>query len=163
MDIKQGIATSLGQSDFVVNAYLADITPQEMLSRPCGGANHIAWQIGHLISSERYFVDKVAPGKASPLPAGFDEKHKKDKAANDDPNGFLPLAEYLRLAKSVRADTLKVIESMTPADFDKSAGPGMPPFLKTVGVVFLFLGPHWVMHAGQWAIIRRKLGRPALF
>jgi len=22
---------------------------------------------------------------------------------------------------------------------------------------------HWLMHAGQWAVVRRKLGKPPLF
>ena len=24
-------------------------------------------------------------------------------------------------------------------------------------------GTHWLMHAGQWAVVRRQLGRPPLF
>jgi hypothetical protein len=29
--------------------------------------------------------------------------------------------------------------------------------------VFSMQGSHWMMHAGQWAVLRRKLGRPPLF
>ena len=38
MDIKQAIASSLAQSDMIVDAYLADLTPQELLARPTPGA-----------------------------------------------------------------------------------------------------------------------------
>ena len=86
MDIKQAIVSSLAQTDMIVNAYLSDLKPEELLVRPIPGANHIAWQLGHLISSERSLIDKVAPGKYEPLPPGFDEAHKKDAATIDDPH-----------------------------------------------------------------------------
>ena len=162
MDVKNAVATTLNQSDFIVDAYLADITPKELLARPCGGANHIAWQLGHLIASEHYFAEKIAPGRLTALPAGFAERHKKNTAASDNPADFLTKEEYIALRKQVRSQLLQVLDGLTPADFEKSV-PGVPPFLKNVGELLLFLGPHWTMHAGQWAIIRRSIGRPALF
>lgn len=163
MDAKQAIVANLGQSDFIVEGYLADLTPEQMLTRPNAGCNHIAWQVGHLISSERYLVDKIAPGSMEPLPAGFDEKHKKAAAGTDDKGAFLSKDEYLKLRKQVRAGALKVLEKLSPADLDKPAPAGVPPFIKTVGDLFVFLPTHWVMHAGQWAVIRRHCGKPALF
>ena len=88
MDIKQAIRASLNQADFLVNGYLADITPEELVARPCKGGNHIAWQLGHLIASERHLVEQAAPGKMPPLPVGFAERHKRDTATNDDPTAF---------------------------------------------------------------------------
>ncbi len=163
MDIKQAVTSSLAPSDFLVDAFLADMTPAELLARPCNGANHIAWQVGHLIASERYLVDKVAPNKMPPLPAGFAEKHNKQTAGIDDPKSFLAKEEYLRLKKEVRAATLKVVSELSPEDFDRPITGGIPPFLKTAGEVLLFLGSHWIMHAGQWSVTRRSLGRAPLF
>jgi hypothetical protein len=163
VDIKQAIKFNLTNSDFLVERYLADLTPQELLTRPCCGANHIAWQIGHLIASERYLVDKVAPGKMPALPEGFAEKHKKHTAGNDDAGSFLSKEEYLRLRKEVRAATLKAIDELPAEGFDAPLPSGVPPVIKTAGELFLFLGPHWLMHAGQWAVTRRSLGRPPLF
>lgn len=162
MDTKQAIISSLTQSDFIWEAYLADLADKDLLVRPCTAANHIAWQIGHLIQSEQHLVDKVAPGKRDPLPADFKARHTKDMAASDEAGKFLTKDEYIRLAKQVRANTLNALESLPAADLAKPAT-GVPPFCKTVGDTFLFLGAHWLMHAGQWAIIRRSLGKPPLF
>lgn len=162
MDIKQAIKANMAAADFMVNAYLADLTPEEMLARPVPGANHTAWQVGHLITSECYLVDKAVPGKAPALPAGFAEKHKKDTAGNDRPEDFLSKEEYLKIFQDVRNGTLSAVESLSDADFDKPAT-GVPPMLKTVGDTLLFIPMHWVMHAGQWAVTRRKLGRAPLF
>src|SRR5262245_14372717 len=149
MDIKQAIRANATASEFLVQSYLADLSDAELLARPCKGANHIAWQLGHLIAAERHLVEQAAPGMMPPLPEGFAERHKKEKASLDDPKAFLTKGEYLALAKQIRAAALEIVGSMSEADFDKPVTK-VPPFIKTAGELFLFLGPHWTMHAGQW-------------
>jgi len=39
----------------------------------------------------------------------------------------------------------------------------MREYAPTVASVLMLLGTHWLMHAGQFVPIRRKLGKPALF
>ena len=44
--------------------------------------------------------------------------------------------------------------------------PGPEPmraYIPDWGTAFVMQDSHWVMHAGQWAVIRRQLGRPPLF
>ena len=162
MDIKQAIAFNLSSSEYLVNGYLADLQSSDLLVRPTPGANHIAWQLGHLIAAERFLVERGLPGKMDALPDGFVDRHKKGTAASDNASDFMSKDEYLQLAKKVRANTLSIVDSLSPADFDNAASGG-PPFVKTVGDALLFISGHWLMHAGQWAVIRRKLGRAPLF
>ena len=107
MNFKDSIRASLGIADFLVQKYLEDITPQEMLQRPAPDANHIAWQLGHLISAERRLVEAAVPGSMPPLPDGFAERHSKDTAASDNPADFLSKDEYFKLAADMRARHLK--------------------------------------------------------
>jgi len=162
MELKQAIRASLGQADFIVHGYLADLTDGELLARPCNGGNHIAWQLGHLIGSERHLVEQAAPNRMPPLPESFGPRHKKETAAIDDPAAFLTKGEYVALAKEFRAATLAIVADLPDSAFDQPVSK-VPPFIKTAGELFLFVGPHWIMHAGQWAVIRRTLGRPPLF
>ncbi len=162
MDTKQLIVANLSQADFTVNAYLEDLTDAELLVRPVPGANHISWQWGHLIASEAYLVGQVCPGFTSPLPAEFPGKFTKETSKLDDAGAFLKKADYQRLGREMRAATLAALEKLPPTDLDKPAAK-VPPLAKTVGDVFLLVAGHWLMHAGQWAVIRRKLGRPPLF
>lgn len=162
MDSKEWIRYSLSSADFVVDAYLQDITPAEMFVRPVPGINHLAWQLGHLIGSERYLADRAAPGKVPALPAGFAEKHNKETAAIDDPAAFLTKEEYLKLRKEVRANTLALVDQLTLEELRQPVEK-VPPMMKTAEQTLHFIGPHWVMHAGQWVVIRRKLGRAPLF
>lgn len=162
MELKQAIRFSLEAADFVVQSYLKDLTDAELLVRPVPGANHIAWQLGHLIAAESYLADKAAPGKGPALPAGFADKHKKDTAGSDDPKAFLTKEEYLRLYKQVREGTLALVEKLTAEELQRPTEK-TPPMVKTAWQALQFIGAHWAMHAGQWAVTRRKLGRAPLF
>jgi hypothetical protein len=163
MNAKEAIRTTMNTADFMVESYLTDITPEEMLVRPAPGANHVAWQLGHLISAETRLVQAAAPGSMPALPAGFAERHTKDTAASDNPADFLSKDEYLKLAKTVRAATLKALDKISDADLDKPVTARVPPFVKRGGDCFVTAGGHWILHAGQWVVLRRHLGRDRKF
>lgn len=163
MNAKDAARTIMNAADFMVDSYLSDITPEEMMVRPAPGANHLAWQLGHLISAETRLVEAAAPGTMPKLPEGFAEKHNKDTAASDNPADFLSKEEYLKLAKTVRAGTLKSLEGVSEADLSKPVSGRLPPWIKTGGDCFMTAGGHWMLHAGQWVVLRRQLGRDRKF
>jgi len=163
MNAQGAFRAGISGGQHLVEAYLKDLGDADLLVRPLPGTNHIAWQLGHLIGAENQMLEAIRPGSMPKLPAGFREKHNKEKAKSDDAKDFLTKDEYLKLFKEQRAGTLAVLESMSEADFDKPAPEPLSSFLRTVGEVFSMQGTHWVMHAGQWALIRRKLGHPPLF
>ena len=163
MDFKDSIRSSLRISEFLAQGYLADITPDEMLHRPVPGANHIAWQLGHLITSERHLVEAAAPSSMPALPEGFAERHRRGGTPSDEPADYLSKEEYIQLAQQVRAATLKVLDGFNDADLDNPVTARVPPFVKCAGDCFATIGPHWALHAGQWVVIRRKLNRPVMF
>lgn len=163
MDFKDAVRSALHVADFMVNGYLTDITSAELLERPVAGANHIAWQLGHLITAERHLVETAAPGSMPELPAGFAEQYGRGKQVTDNAADYLSKDEYLRLAKEVRAATLQALDRLSAADFDKPIEGRVPPFVKKVGDAFVTVGSHWVLHAGQWVVLRRKLQREVMF
>lgn len=141
MNFKDSIRSSLRISDFLARGYLADIAPDEMLHRPVPGANHIAWQLGHLIAAERSLVEAAAPGSMPALPEGFAERHRRDGTASDNAADYMSKDEYLQLADQVRAATLEVLGRFDDADFDKSVTVRVPPFVKCAGDCFATIGP----------------------
>lgn len=163
MDAKDAIRTSLSIADFMVESYLGDIGPNELLVRPAPDANHVAWQLGHLISAEHRLVEAAAPGSMPSLPAGFAERHSKDTAGSDNGADFLSKDEYLQLAKNMRAGTLRALEELSDVDLDKPVSGRVPPFAKRAGDCFVTVGSHWITHSGQWVVLRRKLGRERKF
>ena len=57
MNAKDVLLQTIGMGDHILNAYLGDLSDADLLLRPVEGQNHIAWQLGHLISSERSMVE----------------------------------------------------------------------------------------------------------
>jgi hypothetical protein len=163
MNAKEALESCLAFGDKVAGAYLADLTDGDLLIRPVPGTNHIAWQLGHLIGAEHDLIEMVAPGSMPKLPEGFKEKHSKQTAELDDPKAFCTKAEYLKLLKEQRTGTLAALAKMSEAALSQPAPEALRTHLKTVGDVFSMQGGHVLMHAGQWAVVRRKLGRKPLF
>jgi hypothetical protein len=160
MNTHQALKLSIDMGRLVSMGYLEDLTDAEMLHRPCPGANHIKWQVGHLITSEHADMEKVLPGSMPPLPDGFAERYGKTAAASDKASDFDSKADLLQTFEQQRAATLAALDKLSDADFDRETG---IPYAPNVGALMSLHGSHWLMHAGQWAVIRRQLGRPPLF
>jgi hypothetical protein len=132
--------------------------------RPTPGANHIAWQLGHLIQSEPYLIRSTVPTASYPdLPAGFVEKHSKENAAKETLADFYPRAEYIDLFTRVRQATIATLETLVDDDLDRPTQGNMKSYAPTLGDLFLLVSNHALMHGGQFSVVRRKLGKPILF
>ncbi len=160
MNARDAIKLNIESAQMVSMAYLEDLSDKELFHRPCPGANHINWQVGHLLVAEHGMIEKVAPGSMPPLPAGFAERYTKETASSDKPEAFSNKADLLSVAVEQRKGTLAALAKTSDADLDKPTGMDYAPNL---AAVFSLQGGHWLMHAGQWAVIRRQLGRPPLF
>ena len=97
------------------------------------------------------------------MPSGFAEQHGKGTAASDPPKGFLNKEEYSKLFNRIRSASLENLAKLSDADLDKPVSGDMAKFAPTVGAVFLLQSNHTLMHAGQFTVVRRKLGKPVLF
>jgi len=51
---------------------------------------------------------------------------------------------------------------MSETDFDKATAGRMAPVCPKVGDIAGMLASHTLMHAGQFTVLRRKLGKPVL-
>lgn len=163
MNARDALKPGFAQAEMICNGYLGDLTDEEIFERPVEGINHIAWQLGHLIASEHFMIDKIKPGSMTPLPEGFAEKHSNATAGVDDPSAFLSKAEYVQLALEQRAGTMAVLESLSDDELGEPVPESLRHFSPTVAGIFSMQPVHWLMHAGQWAVTRRRLGRPPLF
>jgi hypothetical protein len=163
MNGREAIRNNIQMADMIAQGYLKDLQDQDLFARAVPGINHIAWQLGHLIKSEHEMVGLTCPGSMPALPAGFAEKYTSETSKLDNPAAFHTKQQYLGILEEQRAATLKALEKLTDADLDQPAPEPLRHFVKTVGEVFNMQGTHWTMHAGQWAVLRRKLGKAPLF
>ena len=77
MNARQALKESMDSPTMIAKAYLEDLSDADLLIRPVEGANHIAWQLGHLISSEHNMIEMVCPGSMPALPDGFAENTRR--------------------------------------------------------------------------------------
>ncbi len=160
MNSREAIRIHLDLAESVCRGYLEDLTDEELLVRPCAGANHINWQVGHLVASEHQHMCQV-PGNVPPgLPEGLAARYSRETAALDVPGAFLKKADLLAAHASQREAALALLNEQSDTDLDRSTS---VPYAPTVGAIFSLLGSHWLMHSGQWAVTRRLLGRKPLY
>ena len=162
MDAKDIIRQVVEGSHMVTRMYVADLTDADLLVRSVPGANHIAWQLGHMIAGTHKMLGWL--GRPAPeLPEGFADAHSRQTACVDDPAQFATKDQYLALAEKMKAATLAAIDATPDGDLDQPGPQAMREYAPTVASVLTLLGSHWLMHAGQFVPIRRKLGKPAMF
>jgi hypothetical protein len=160
MTAKDAILRTLDTADRFTKSYLKDLTAADLLIRAVPGQNHMAWQLGHLLMSERGMMEGIRPGTSPELPAGFEEGHGRDKFNIDDPSKYHSPEEYLALIDAQRAATKRLIDELSDADLDAPGPERMQKMAPTVGAVLMLSGNHYLMHAGQYVSVRRQLGKP---
>jgi hypothetical protein len=164
MNGRDVLKESLKSTQNLVSMYLGDLSDADLLERPAPGANHIAWQLGHVITGEVMMVAEQLPKSARPdLPPGFAEQHADPMAKQDPPKGYSTKAQYLDLFNRVRKSTLEALSGITDADLDRPTIGKMAAYAPTLGSLFILLSSHTLMHAGQFTVVRRKLGKPVVF
>jgi len=162
MNAKEAIRQVAELSHMIVHAYVDDLTDAELMVRSVPGTNHIAWQLGHMIAGTGQMLEALGR-RAPPLPEGFAAAYTKETAGLDDPSRFSTKAQYLALMDEAKAATLAAIEETPDEALDQPSPEAMREYAPNIAAVLLVLGNHWLMHAGQFVPIRRKLGKPALF
>jgi uncharacterized damage-inducible protein DinB len=163
MTAKDAIRKALHSNQDMLKSFLGDLSDADLLVRPVPTANHIAWQLGHLIAAEAWMQSMIPGTTPISLPDGFDDKHKKETANVDSPAAFLKKAEYLELLDKVRAGTLAALDNLSDADLDIATTGRVASFAPDLGTLLLLIGSHTMMHGGQFTVLRRKLGKPVLF
>ena len=161
MDAKTLLVAGLRASGSAVERMAGDLSPGDMLHRPCKGANCAAWIIGHLTLAERRMMTTlgVADSDLPPLPDDFQSRftQKEDGPTREDYGDTTNLLDLLGSHFELFAKTVE------EADVTVYERPISHPMFDTIGKMVAFAPIHRGLHAGHLSTIRRSLGRPALF
>ncbi|MFN9717395.1 MAG: DinB family protein, partial [Planctomycetota bacterium] len=143
-------------------SYIGDLSDAELLKRPGKGCNHIAWQLGHLISSECGLLNAIQPEAAPKLPEDFDHKHSKENSVSDNPTDFFTRQQYVDLAAKVHAAVIRCLDAYPAEKLDDPSPEHFRGMFPTIGSMFLLIATHPMMHAGQFVPVRRELDKPVV-
>ncbi|MAT14035.1 MAG: hypothetical protein CMJ46_02050 [Planctomyces sp.] len=158
MSIAETIKQSYQLSDQVVQAYLNDLSDDELKIRAVAGMNNINWQVGHIIVSEHQIAEMLCPGSMPPLPEGMAEIYDRANVDKDD-LPFYTKERLFELKEEQRAGTIAAIDKLSDEELMKPSPEKLKMLGGTIGAIFLMLGSHWTMHAGQWVAVRRLTGK----
>jgi hypothetical protein len=142
---------------------LADFSDADMLVRPVPAANHALWQIGHLVLETAEWAAVVPGVKVPEVPADWKDKFGKGASKSDNAKAFPAKAEVMKVFAAVNSALAEGVRRLSPEDLNKPGPEQFKAFAPTVGHLIEMTGAHYMMHVGQFQVIRRKLEKPVLF
>jgi hypothetical protein len=154
---------SMDLSENILHRYIDDLSDDDLKLIPIEGMNPIALQVGHLIHSEKTFLDMLAPGVSPALPEGFKEKHSLKEGNPADTSRYSTKDEYWALYEAQRKATKDYIAKLSDAQLDEPGPEAFRNFAPTVGAMVNMVGSHVLMHLGQFVAVRRHLKKPVVF
>jgi len=155
MGLNMSAGLALGLIDNMKDQPLTFPTPK--------GGNHPLWVLGHLAWTEGEIM-QVMLGHANPLAHWkpiFGAGSEPTAKASDYPS----LDEAKKAFQDLRAQTLKLLDTLTDADLDRASEkcpPPAKPFVGTYGQCLMVLILNTMSHDGQVADARRAAGRKPL-
>ncbi len=160
MKAAEVLATMLERNLAVVKMTLGDFTDDEMLVRPVEAANHVAWQLGHLVRSEHHMISQHNPSMPA-LPDGFADKFTKETQGTNQPGFFPGKHALLEQFETIRRATIDWTRTLSDEQLDQE-NQVLGQMFPRVHDIIAMQGMHTMMHLGQWQVVRRKLGKPIL-
>ncbi|MBI1829815.1 MAG: DinB family protein [Planctomycetes bacterium] len=164
MQAKDVVKNALSTSLEILNMFLGDLSDKDMTVRPVPAANHIAWQLAHLIVAEKMLLGDQLPGVQYPEPPAAIVNLGSDRTGKVDPQGgYLPKAQYVEWLGKMRAATIAAVEKLSDKDLDKPTTNMMAKHAPTLGALLVLTANHTLMHGGQFTVVRRALNKPVVF
>ena len=156
MDAKQFIIEQMHMVRSMLTEWVTDIPQEQITTRVVDDGVHLAWILSHLAWSEAGTVNKFIRERENPL-RQLGKSCGMHSTVLDAAGAYPAKAEALATLQSVRAETLKFLDTLSPADLDTPVKAG-PPQFKTFGSIFALIPVHEAHHNGQISVIWRKLG-----
>ncbi|WP_263416377.1 DinB family protein [Terriglobus albidus] len=163
MRMKDAIQFALSISDRAVLDVIDEMSDAATTFPTQNGGCHPLWVLGHLTLVEG-MIPAALFAEENPV-AEWQQYFGESSEAIADPSAYPPFAQVREKYVELRERNLKILESMTEADFDKPAKAppkGREREFATFGQSFLVLALHQAMHRGNLTDARRAAGRTAV-
>jgi len=156
MALESGARSTLALIDDMRDVPLTFPTPK--------GGNHPLWVLGHLAFTEGEIIQKTMLGRSNPV-AHWKSLFAIGSEVSAEAARYPPFDEVHKAFQDLRAETLKVLETLNDPDLDQPSK-GCPPeykeFLATYAKCSLIIITNTMNHRGQVADARRATGRNIL-
>ena len=163
MHMKDAIRFALTVSDGAVLSVIDEMSGAATTFPTPKGGCHPLWVVGHLTFVEG-MIPAVLFGEKNPA-AEWQKYFGENSEPVADANAYPPFSEVREKYRQLREQNLKILDSLSDADLDKStkAPPkGREREFAIYGQSFLVLALHQTMHRSHVTDASRAAGRTAL-
>ena len=138
-------------------------TPDELFYKPAfEGANHAAWVVGHLATTDEFFYKTLAGGEGV-LPKEWEDLFGMNSVCQADASKY-PSRQELESALNERRAKLEAwLGALTDDDLMQPMPTDLEMFAKTVAQLGASLSFHDGFHAAQISAARRASGLAPMF
>ncbi|MCK5125422.1 MAG: DinB family protein [candidate division Zixibacteria bacterium] len=138
---------------------LAELTKEELLTRPSKGRSHLWWIVGHLATSSD--IGPMMNGSASVIPEEYKKLFDMETAPSDTGDGYPSMSELMEVFKKALDNSCAAIKALSDEQFNQKTGAELPEFLAQMSRFELVVGfgAHISYHIGQMVTILRKLDK----
>lgn len=145
--------------------FLSELTPEEWFWSPSGYTTHIAWQVGHVAVAQYNLCLRRLRGRTpadeTMISDAFIDAFKLGSQPVAGASNNLPLEEIQRVFDAVHEQVLAELPLVDNAELDTPVDPPHPAFKTKFGAIE-YSSNHEFIHAGQIAMLRRLMGKPAI-
>ncbi len=145
-----------------VQQFLEGLTPDEWFWTPPGFVTHIAWQVGHIASSQYGLCLFRMRGRTAAdetlLPQAIWDSFKIGSTPVAGAEHNPPVAQILEIFSAVQAHVFRELAAKTDQDLDVPLEKPHPAFTTVLGGIE-YSPLHEMVHAGQIAMLRRLMGK----
>lgn len=168
-DAQRRLAPALERLRFsrqTTEAFLADIGPDEWFWQPAPELNPLGWHVGHLAFAEYFLCLKRVRDRIESdtrlIPTAFLKRYKFGSKPSGDPEQNATPDELLTTLRGVHELALEELADRTDAELDTPTHPPHPFFTTKLGAIE-WCSQHELIHCGQIMLLRRLLGKPAVW
>lgn len=137
--------------------FLEDIPENQWCKQPIEGGNHTAWVVGHLASTDDYFLTTLS-GRPSNLPEAWKTMFGAGSKPVADLSAYPAVAELKSKLSGCREDLIAWLKSLDDKKLLSPLPQDLQMFAPTHAGLSFSLAWHEGLHSGQLTMVRRSLG-----
>ncbi|MEW4455657.1 DinB family protein [Bremerella sp. JC817] len=131
--------------------------PEDWVAQVCNQSNHALWFIGHMATTDNFFISLLAPEKQL-AKDDYQEMFGLGSTPSPKLEDYPPIEEVRAYMDDRRQVLLEILGGLSDDDLSTKTPDGTPDFLADYGQVFETAIWHEGLHSGQLTMVRRSLG-----
>ncbi len=158
-NMKDLLLGQLETGEFLFDKFTSDLSDGEYFKLPAPNTNHVAWNVGHIATSEDSMVAAVT-GSEMKLPEDLHKMFGGSSECFEDAAKYPSRGEIDEMRINARANAIEQLKMFDEVKWGDQSPEGWPTDLfPTLGSIWALLPTHQFWHIGQITVCRQTLGK----